>query len=549
VLALCAVPIADARPAGSHRAIAQAQAATTARTNQPVVLRKKPSAKAAAVGKLPKDTAVAIDKPAEKGWVRVRATPPGKRAKEISGFVLASQLTTPDEPATAPQPAGDDDIPTTDTPVTPEQRVTAEWVVIHEKPGEKQASTGTLQAGTTVTVEAERGRWLRIRSGKIVGYIARTQLAPAAPPPAVVDAPPPEEARPSTWSSARGTSSELFAEVTAPATLRERPDALAPQVGALAKGDRVAVLDATTTAGWVNARDAKGTEGWIAAAELGNGAAANALDAAPAPSPVASPSSTTTTTVSTGSSPVAAAPASPLVRLDVGLGYRVLGMDFSSNGSTGISNYVVSADASALAIELDAAPLRLGAFGVGIDARTTLSRSSPGIEYMGPTLPSGKIPFSTVDADAGLRAGMRVRRIYVLALRAGMHYDAFVAKDVENAATLPRERLLGGTAGARADISPPGSRFAATVHADVLVAGTRKQTPGLEDGTASSAKAVWGGMVVRVQLAAHISLIAAYDFGHLTTTWSGDSVRMPGVTHAKRIDSTQLVQLGLSIEM
>jgi hypothetical protein len=113
---------------------------------------------------------------------------------------------------------------------------------------------------------------------------------------------------------------------------------------------------------------------------------------------------------------------------------------------------------------------------------------------------------------------------------------------------LPRERLLGATIGARIEIVPPRSRIAVTARFDVLAIGSRAQTPGLEDGQSSTAHALWGGLSVRYTLG-WLSPFVALDFGRATTTWTGMSVREPGVTNAQRVDSTQLVQLGISAEL
>jgi hypothetical protein len=224
-------------------------------------------------------------------------------------------------------------------------------------------------------------------------------------------------------------------------------------------------------------------------------------------------------------------------------------MELSSNGGSGLANYLVTADASAAGIGIELVAVRTGKLVLGIDADLQVTRSSPGIDYLGPSAAPGKIPFSTFDVDAAVRAGYRARDLFELSARAGAHYDAFVAADVENAGMLPRERLLGATVGARVDIAPARSRFSAMLHADTLAFGTRKQTPGLEDGTSSTARAIWGGVTVRFQLARRFSLAGTYDFSRLTTSWSGMSVRMPGVSSARRVDLSQLVQVGISIEM
>ncbi len=236
------------------------------------------------------------------------------------------------------------------------------------------------------------------------------------------------------------------------------------------------------------------------------------------------------------------------LRGELGLGYRSLGMDQTSNADGGLTNYLVDADAVALAFT-GTGTLRLGGKLIaGFDATTHISVSSPGIDYPGPTSTPGKIPFDTFALDVGGRLGLRVRDID-LAVRAGGHYDAFLPRNVNNAGMLPRERLLGLTVGARADFAPAHSRFGASARFDILALGSRAQTPGLEDGTSSTAHAVWGGLSVRYLVNQHFAPFAGYDFGRATTSWTGASVREPGVANAHRTDTTQLLQLGIGGEL
>jgi hypothetical protein len=210
---------------------------------------------------------------------------------------------------------------------------------------------------------------------------------------------------------------------------------------------------------------------------------------------------------------------------------------------------VGSADASAATFEVDGVARLSSRLFAAADARVQLSRSSPGIDYPGPSGPPGTIPFSTFGTDVGVRGGMTMKQIFGIALRVGGHYDAFLAHDVDNAGMLPRERLAGATLGLRADVTPPRSRINITGRFDALVVGSRAQTEGLEDGTSSTARALWAGATIRVQLARHFAVLGAYDFGRATTRWSGMSVRDPGVTRAERVDSTQLVQIGVSADL
>jgi hypothetical protein len=290
-------------------------------------------------------------------------------------------------------------------------------------------------------------------------------------------------------------------------------------------------------------RDDKGQEGWIARVHVDNGSAATALAELTTTGPPPRIETEPIRVIAL----VRPAPRRLAIRLDAGIGYRVLGMDFTSNGSAGLANYVASADASAADLDVDLALRMASRLVVGVDAQLGVSHSSPGLDYPGPSGPPGDIAFSTISIDAGLRAGMRVRKLFEISVRAGVHYDAFVTSDIENPGTLPRERLLGTTLGARVDIVPPRTRVSATLHVDTFVLGTRRQTPGLEDGTSSTARAVWAGLTARYALARRVAVQGAYDFGRATTEWSGMSVRDPGVSSARRVDSTQLIQIGLSI--
>ena len=93
---------------------------------------------------------------------------------------------------------------------------------------------------------------------------------------------------------------------------------------------------------------------------------------------------------------------------------------------------------------------------------------------------------------------------------------------------------------------PRNSRFSIAARFDMLALGSRAQTPGLQDGTSSSAHAVWGGATFSFALDARFALGLGYDFERAWTSWSGASQREPGVTSAQRVDSAQLVHFGVS---
>jgi len=406
-------------------------------------------------------------------------------------------------------------------------RHTTEAVALRKKPGEKEEIVAKLAANTPIEVMGEDGRWLRVRAGASIGFLARTT---------VTDGTTPGGGATNQWSASRRSSAQaLFIEVTAPtAVLHASPAPTAPTIAEVPRGARLTVVDAATTTAWIRARDDGGRDGWIARADVDNGASGVSVTGADLQG------------IGLERASFDRAAVTPLaIRAAIAVGYRSIGMDFSSNASGGLTNYVVDADAMAATAEVDTIARR-GRWFAAADARSELADASPGIDYPGPTGPSGKIPFTTFEADLGVRAGIRARDTIDLAARLGAHYDAFMTKSVDNAGMLPRERLVGATIGIRAEATPPHSRFGITARFDYLVIGSRAQTPGLEDGQASSAHAVWGGVTFAVQIDRRFAIVTAYDFERATTRWSGESVREPGVTGAQRVDNIQLVRLGLS---
>jgi SH3-like domain-containing protein len=469
-----------------------------------------------------------------------------------------------------------------------EPRRTLAVVSLRARPGERAAVVARLPANTVVNVLAIEGRWLRVRAsridgrglppagsgaegrrgtvdgrvlppagsgaegrrgsndgrglapagsgaegrrGTIEGYLTRTTVSePAA-----------RAAPAAQWSAARRVDGQantaLFVEVVAArAALRAQPRPDAAPVIELARGARLVVVDATADPAWIHARDPAGHDGWIGRPEIDDGASAVVVTGADLRG--------------LGLAREAALPSvaarALAVRAELGLGFRTLGMSLNSNAQGGLANYVLAADAVAETLALDVVRRARRNVFVAADLRASASESSPGIDYPGPTAPAGTIAFRTLAGDLGVRVGTRARGGFDLALRAGGHYDAFLASHVRNAGMLPRERLLGATLGARIDLAPAPSRFTVSARFDALVLGARKQTAGLEDGTSSTARALWGGLTMRYALAHRISIFGGYDFARASTAWRGESIRQPGVTGTRRIDTAQLVEIGLS---
>ncbi len=414
------------------------------------------------------------------------------------------------------------------TDVHADSRSTTVAVTVRKRPGEKAAAVGQLPAGSEVVVLREEGRWLFVKSGGVEGYLTRTTVTPV--PIAVT----PSAA---SWGSAyAGGELRVVIAVTS-ASLRDGPAAGAAELAKLPRGQRVDVVDATSKPGWVRVSDDASRTGWLARADVANTATEDSASGVLVVSGRA-----------TASTFRRRAPDRLGLRLEVGAGFRTLGMDLTSNATGGLTNFIVDANAVAVSVRANGT-LQLGErLFAGIDSSLVVGAASPGIRYPGPSSAPGRIPFQTIATEVGARLGVRARKTFALAVRFAGHYDAFLP-EVENVGTLPRERLLGLVAGARVDVVPQTTPISAELRLDALVLGSRAQTPGLEDGTASEARALAGGVTLRFSLGARWSLFGDYEFGRVTTEWTGMSVRQPGVTGAERVDTTQSLQLGVSAEL
>jgi uncharacterized protein YgiM (DUF1202 family) len=410
--------------------------------------------------------------------------------------------------------------------VQADPRLTTAAVTVRKRPGEKAAAVAKLPAGTEVVVLREEGRWLLVRAGSAEGYLTRSTVSPV--PPAVA-------ARGTSWGAAYVTDALRLEVAVDSAILHDAPSPSATVIAKLARGSVVLVADATTTPGWVRASDSGGHVGWLARRDVANPAAA------------ASSESVEGSKRSAERTYRRSRPDGASLRVEAGIGVRTFGMDLTSNASGGLTNFIVDATAVTTSVRTLVTVRQGKRWFAGIDASLLAGAASPGIEYPGPSSAPGTIPFRTIAAEAGGRVGLRAEA-FDLAVRVAGHYDAFLP-DVENVGTLPRERLLGVMAGARVDIAPADSRVAAEVRFDALVAGSRAQTPGLEDGASSQARAMTGGMTLRFSLGRRWALFGDYDFGRVTTSWTGMSARQPGVTGARRVDTTQTLHLGVSAEL
>lgn len=433
---------------------------------------------------------------------------------------------------------------------TRDERTTTVDVTVRRRPGERQVAVGKLPAGTDVVVEAEQGRWLRVRAGRITGYVTRTTLSASKAAALVASANDEtatatristepvgdrERPQPTSWRTARDreAASALLATITvSSAALRAEPRAAARKLASIANRARVVVVDARTTPGWIAVRDGDGHTGWIAAHELGDtndGAVVDDSRSGP-----------------TGVSPTAnakAAPARPAaaavqtrsvgeprrawsLHLAAGAGYRASATAIEAAGV----EEQVAASATVARLQVDAAVSPVRVLSIGVDARADLGRTASHVDGAASAI------HATRGLSAGVRIGLRSRGLAALSLRAGMRRET--AELIDGTGTT--DELAGTTAGVRLDVLPPGSRLSARVEIDTLVVGTWQRDAAMPD----PARATWAGMTVGVRIVGGVSLQAAFEMGRASTTWT--QMTATETINTQRIDTSQLFQVGLS---
>lgn len=340
------------------------------------------------------------------------------------------------------------------------------------------------------------------------------------------------------------------------ASLRARPGESAALVTKLPKGESVIVLERSGR--WVFVRAGE-HRGWLTRTTLARKqrarkaseyrAAAWRLEDRADSQPVVQ-DMIEDATPETRRAPAGPPPAlrDPRVVTSAAVGYRSLGIDFSSDGAAGIGNYIIDMAAMTAALGARARVLPHAAFSVELDGEYRFTYGRPGIHYQSSTGAAGDIPFVQHDVDAGATLGAWVRpggHAMRIAARAGYHYGAFLVDDADNVGMLASESLAGPVAGAAARIQPHGSSYQLYAAIDALLGGEREQTAGLEDGMSSAASAIWARAGAGVPLSAGLELGLEYRYERAATTWSGQSARQADATTARRIDTSHIAIVGV----
>lgn len=413
---------------------------------------------------------------------------------------------------------------------------------LREQPGEAAKVLGTLQPDQKVEVLETKGRWLRVRAGKKVGWITRTTVEPIAGAAGGSDT---AGAGAGTgagsdgdWSAKDKPTSDAGAKaadkrvVTAsePGPVRREPRRNAHEVYTLTPDDLATVEGESEQGAWLLIQNENGQMGWIRSSLV------QTVD-----DPAAIRMARARTDESGG--PVRTVRKERLIapRVEAGLGYRGFGMDFESNGGAALDQYRIEASSALTRVGVWV-PLEFSGVVIEAGGSYAISLARPGIRYAD----QEDISFLTHDAEVGANLGYRLLDgLLTVAGSGGFHYSVFRVDKLDNVAYLPSERLTGVTAGGLVELALGGGKYTVRGAFRTLIGGKRAQTAGLEDGTASTAGAWWANLDLDYALFSAFDLAAGYTFEHASTQWAGPSARRPGVTAARRKDNNHLLYVGV----
>lgn len=399
-------------------------------------------------------------------------------------------------------------------------------------PGEASKVLAKLKPDQKVEVLESQGRWLRVRAGKRVGWITRTTVAPLdAGPTDGSDAEWRKKNRKTRDAGAKAAA-KRYVTAKSSGTVRREPNRAATKIYTLMSGDIASVEGQSEQGAWLLIENEHGQMGWIRASRVETVDDPEALLAARASATGEGSRNSRTVRKQRIIAP----------RVEAGLGYRGLGMDFQTNGGgVGLDEYRIEAS-SALTHIGAWVPLEVGGVVLEVGGRYAFSIARPGIRYQD----QGDISFITHDAEAMANLGYRFMDDFLtVGASGGYHYSIFRTDQVDNAAYLPSERLTGITAGGFVELAPARGKYTLRSSVRLLLAGNRAQTPGLEDGTDSAANAWWADVDMNYALWQAFDLVAGYTFERASTVWGGPSMRRPGVTAAKRLEANHLLYLGV----
>lgn len=398
---------------------------------------------------------------------------------------------------------------------------------LHVRPGEATPIVGHAEEGEQLEVLGDQGRWLRVRAGKQVGWLTRTEVSPTKP------------AEPRTRVQKSGFSGKPVSDALKVTIAVDRvrgfddPRTKANNVLDLERGEVVTVIGRGHE-GWVLVEHDSGKVGWIPASVISDaGRFANGPREAPAeiempgdPPPAATTSRT-------------AEPRPAQRRLSAGVmaaaGAQTFKMEQSGEGDA-------SATASGpLATIAARGQFRVrGAIWAGVTTAAELGTGD--LIYTAGTETSQPMATRKLAVDAYAELGWGGRRY--IALRGGVHYATLSIDSEREEPMLVGERIAGAVVGLGGAL-PIYRRLMFSAAVDVMPAGAQQMSR-LPAGTlyASTVREAWARAALSMPLPASLMAAVSYRFGALSADLT-DGAAMPKT--ASRTDQSHVVTAGVGM--
>jgi uncharacterized protein YgiM (DUF1202 family) len=396
---------------------------------------------------------------------------------------------------------------------------------LRARPGETAAVVARAERGEQLTVIDEWGRWLRVRHGKRVGWVTRTQVVSR------------EAAAPRTRPARGGFSGKPVADalrVTVEADeVRgfDDPRTKATCVLELWRGDQVTVIGKGHD-GWMLV-ESDGVVGWIP----------DAATQPAAPRAAASAAEPEVRITVEDELPEAAPRARPPARTNrtrAGTLVGGAGAQAFAMLQTGGAESMAIASGPATAIAASGRYRVAGDLWLGAGADAELGTAT--LTYY--TADEQSAPMASTAMAIDARAALAYGRGWQVAARAGYHYATLEVESERAEPMLLGEATAGVTVGLGGAL-PIGDKLSVTASLDVMPAGV--QVPAeLPPGVlyATSMRAAWARGTVAYRLPAH--LVAALSYrGGMASVELTDGAPTPST--ASRTDQSHALTAGLGL--
>jgi uncharacterized protein YgiM (DUF1202 family) len=426
---------------------------------------------------------------------------------------------------------------------------------LHVRPGEAAPIVGHAEEGDELEVIDHQGRWLKVKTGRRVGWVTRTEVAPTKP------------AEPRNRSGRSGFSGKRASDAVKVTIAIDRvrgfddPRTKARNVLELERGDVVTVIGRGHD-GWVLVEHETDGVGWIPASVVGDaGRFAGDPRVAPAvartgqgqvkagaQSQVKAESNSVGKTEDRNEVKPEAEKAAPAAIAASSVASRpALRANLVAAGGAQTFRMQQSGEGDPMAIATGtlaavAARAQLRVRGdLWVALATTAELGAAELVYYGASETSPGVPTRELAVDAHAELGWGDARH--VALRGGVHYATLSIDSDRAESMLLGERIGGATVGVGGAM--PIWRLTVSGTVDVMPVGAQRLAE-LPAGAlyATSVRGAWARATVAMPLPAHLVAALSYRFGALTAQLT-DGAATPKV--ASRSDQSHMVTAGVGV--